>query len=447
VTIEDQTYDYVSLLKGGFPTKEVWYLSTDGLAYTQMTSKHAEQLLNGRMVQAPLDTTASADNDWVQANTSGGMATLGGGGLLAAPDSGSEWALFDGRTDSWSSYRLPDGQEPDGLFQVGSAGRIHNVVPASGGDSFDYRVSADGGQTWKTTSVALPKGHTIEELDFRANRAAGVAAVAMRTQHGTGDQDLVYKLDLREDRSTLERLYDVGLGDADATGGVGNDVRFDFESVTIFPDGRVAVSFLDSTTGAKGDTAPAVAVEESTVLGGKVRTEPDVPPVLGQPYVTYTFDDGADGWSTAGLPTWSRSAPGVRDGADDPMTSAFALEGPTQYVDNVDATLTSAPILTPAGGTVLEFWLKLDTEPGFDLVSAQWSVDGKTWQQLGEYSGRNDGYPNWQCLTRLPRPAPKVPVSPTQEAVRGSGRRSWRCRLARAHFRALLTQLNVESNM
>ncbi len=400
VTVGGQTYEYVSFVKGGYPTKEFWFMSTDGLHYTEITSKMLDQIRGGREVTGPLPTTAGAINDWAQPNTNGRMTALGGGGLLAAPDSGADWGLFDGTDASWASYLGPDGAAPNGLYQVDSAGRVHRVAPTQGNGGFEYAISPDGGVSWRSATVSLPDGFSIEEWDFRAHRAAGVAAVAMRAQGPEADQDLVYKLDISRDTARLVRSYQVGLGDLDATGGVGNDVRFDFETVAIFDDGRVAVSFLDSTTGPEGDARPAMAIEGDTVLGGRVPpSDPDVPPVLGEPYVTYTFDADAEGWQAAGVPTWSRSAPGAANGADDPAGASFGMEGPTQYVDNVDATLTSPPIAAPAGATVLEFWLKSDTEPGFDGVTAEWSADGTTWQSLGQFFGRSEGYPGWQKVT------------------------------------------------
>jgi hypothetical protein len=268
VTVGGTTYPYVSLIKGGFPTKEFWYLSTDGLNYTEITSKMLDQITNGRTVRGALPTAGGAINDWAQPNSNGGMTALGDGGSLASPDSGNEWGLFDGTSASWSAYRLPDGSQPTGRFQADSAGRVHNLVPTAGGDGFDYRISGDGGTSWKTVHLALPEGFTIEEYDFRANRSAGVAAVALRAAGPKADQDLVFKLDISGDTPRLTRRYNVGLGDLNATGGVGNDVRFDFESVTVFGDGKVAVAFLDSTTGTPGDPRPAVAIEGDTVLGG-----------------------------------------------------------------------------------------------------------------------------------------------------------------------------------
>jgi hypothetical protein len=407
VTIGGQAHEYVSFVKGGVP-KEPWFYSTDGLNYTAVTSKDLDRLLSGAETQARLPTAPNPDSDWVQPNTNSGMTQLGAGDLLASPDFLAEWALLEGETFAWSSYRFPDGSEPEGIFQTDSAGRVHNVIPSEDRAAFDYRVSADGGQTWKTTTVDLPSHHSINEIDFRANLVAGVAAVAMRARDGLSgnDQDLVYKFDITGTAPRLARLYEVGLGDVAAVAGVGNPVRFDFESVTVFADGRVAVSFLDSTTtmhhpvhGTEGP-APAMAIEGTTTLGPRIPPPPEeVPPVLGEPYASYTFDESAEGWTASGIPTWSRGAPGTKTGTDDPSTASFGIEGPTQYVDSMNASLTSPPIGTDAGQTVLEFWIKGDIEDGFDFVDVEWSADGANWVPISRFTGQNDGYPSWSKLT------------------------------------------------
>lgn len=56
-------------------------------------------------------------------------------------------------------------------------------------------------------------------------------------------------------------MYEVGYGNLGATSGVGNSVRFDIEAVALLPDGRVAVSFHDDTTG--GDPAMAIELGDS----------------------------------------------------------------------------------------------------------------------------------------------------------------------------------------
>jgi hypothetical protein len=78
------------------------------------------------------------------------------------------------------------------------------------------------------------------------NKAAGVSALALRINN----QDWVYKFDITGDTAKLMRRYRVGLGDNPAGSGIGalTSPRMDFQTVAIFADGRVACSFLDSTT-------------------------------------------------------------------------------------------------------------------------------------------------------------------------------------------------------
>jgi hypothetical protein len=355
-TIDGETVPYVSFLKGGWPSKELWYWSKDGLNYTNVSSKIVDQTLSGAAART-VATTARADADWNQPNTNGGMTTLGDHALLAAPDypsSNTAWSLFDGKAFAWVPVELGDGTTPSGLFQVDSAGRLHNVLPQ--GSRFTYRWSADNGATWKTLDVALPDGSAIEEIDFRANRAAGVAAVLVRAQdNGTGsDFDMVYKLAIGKRDSTpkLERSYRVGLGDLNATSGVGNDVRMDFQTVTIFPDGRVAVSFLDSTTENSGP-APALAIELSTKVGKKIAGEPAPPPAgTAQPPISTTV---------------TVLAPGAGERIVGATSSAFEFDVPAGADDA--AMVAQATPLLPAD---LDLYLQRQIGPGVwsgDLAS------------------------------------------------------------------------------
>ncbi|MGH2729492.1 MAG: hypothetical protein ACRDJI_02665, partial [Actinomycetota bacterium] len=260
-TIDGQKVPYISFVKGAWPSKELWFYSTDGLDYTRVSSKFVDRTLRG-VEEKDLQVAANDEFDWIQPNTNGRLTPLGNGGALAGPDSpfSDEWALLDPEELRWSGFRFEGGKQPEGRFQVDSAGRLHNVIPKRA--KFKYGISSNGGHTWRTISVPLPKRHVIEEVDFRANREVGVAAVAIHShdRRSDNDRDLLYKFDIRSDTATLLRSYDVGLGDINGASGVGASIRFDFETVAIFPDGRVAMSFYDSTTG----NVPAVAIERKT---------------------------------------------------------------------------------------------------------------------------------------------------------------------------------------
>jgi hypothetical protein len=271
ISIDGTTYPYVSFLKGGYPSKELWLYSTDGLQYLNASSKFLDDEQNG-MKSGPLPVVRTATADWTQGNSNTGLAALGGGSALAAPDEISSWSLLDPGSMTWWGYQLPGNVDPQGLFQVDSGGRVNNVVPE--GDGFDYRLSGDGGKTWRSVHVALPAKYSIDQIDFRANRSVGIGAVVIHALNSdTGnDQDWVWKFSIAGPQPVLLRRYNVGLGDAGSAAGVGNSVRMDFQTIAIFADGRVAVSFLDSTTHYPSPTTgqdqprPALAIEQDTRL-------------------------------------------------------------------------------------------------------------------------------------------------------------------------------------
>ncbi len=260
-------YPYITFVKGAYPSKEAWLMSYDGLTYVQAESKLVDRTLTGSAVKAPLEINVAEWADWAQPITETGIVPLGNGGALAGPDFPSltyDFSLFNPKKMSWDKYTFPNGEDPQGRIQIDSKGRIHNVIAdlAERPSSFVYRVSGDGGATWQETTVSTPAGERIEELDFKSNGALNLAAVAVRAQRENGnDRDIVFKLDTAA-APRVTRTYDVRRGDAGATSGVGNSVRFDFESVALLPDGRVALSFLDSTTNRR----PGMAIELGTDL-------------------------------------------------------------------------------------------------------------------------------------------------------------------------------------
>lgn len=303
LTVNGQTYPWVSFVKGGWPSKEEWLYSTDGLTYLAASSKFVESLI-GPSNNSALAPAVAPEMDFIQANGGMGLTPLGGGRALAAPDfPGGGYTLLNPDNMRWEDYRFPSG-EPDGQFHADSRGRLHNVVAGESG--FEYRISENGGSTWHSTSVTVDGN--IEEIDFRVLGGLGVAAVATHVGSGSVDKDLLFKIDVRTGRPAVLRSYAVGKGDAIAGSGVAEQgTRYDFESVALFPDGRAVVSFVDSDTGG----APAIAIETSEPLppgfaggvpspaGGTPGSVPVLPGVLGD-------EKGSDA---------SPQTPGVTDSA------------------------------------------------------------------------------------------------------------------------------------
>lgn len=258
------TAPYLSFVQGGTGVKDPLWVSTDGLSYIDSSSFIVDGQIDTPVVQwFPIQADASFD--WIQPIRAAPVTGLGAGRALAA----GNW-LLNPQDRRWDQWRLPDppNATPPTYIQIDSAGRINHVRSITGG--FEYRISTDGGQTW-TTSGLIPFSLGSPN-DFRANYAAGVAAIALRI----GNQDWVYKLDISGNTARLIRRYLVGLGDTVAVSGVQVPPRprYDFKSIAILPDGRVVHSFLDSTTfwhppgvsGVNGIVGPANAIEGETAL-------------------------------------------------------------------------------------------------------------------------------------------------------------------------------------
>ena len=268
ITVNGAKVPYVVFVDG-YPHSGTLLYSTDGLTYLQTSDPSLDQQVGGETVPK-LQTKGDRSLDWVQPNSQSPIVPLGGGSALAPPGLFSEaWSVLDPKTLRWHAVEL-DAGELAGRYQVDSKGRLHNVRNAPTG--VEYRISTDGGRTWKSTILTLPKDTFVPTgmmLDFRANRRLGLAAVAMHVRSGETDGDLVFKVDISSDKPKALQMYEIGLADIDAAAGVGQQIRFDFETVAILPSGKIAVSFLDSTTGpiyhlaelALDRLGPAVAVE------------------------------------------------------------------------------------------------------------------------------------------------------------------------------------------
>ena len=134
-----------------------------------------------------------------------------------------------------------------------------------------------------------------------------------------------------------------------------------------------------------------------TKLPVPVEPPPTPTPTVGERYAAYDFEADAQGWTTSGVPSWQRGAPGHGSaGADASGGSSYGVAGDVGYLDNMDTSLVSPTIATQSGPALAEFWMKLDTEGGYDTVAAEWSRDGSTWETLATYSGKNDAHPAWE---------------------------------------------------
>lgn len=249
-TVGAVTAPYLTVMRGGWPLKEFWYYSLDGLNYFVPGSRLLDEIARAG-VQKALAPAADPAADYYQSHMSAGVFPVPGVGALSTDDtffSGDPMSLMQAPDLRWSSFRFKSGKSPmrAGGFATDSVGRLHNVVVSEDGDSFLYQLSADGGRSWHGETIEPPGGATVEHVDFKANGSLGLTAVAVHAQGDSFDQDLVYTFSTESGRPFLERRYHLGAGDADFTAGLGASVRMDFTNLVIFPDGRIATSFKDA---------------------------------------------------------------------------------------------------------------------------------------------------------------------------------------------------------
>jgi len=175
------------------------------------------------------------------------------GGLIFPSYYNNGNAAFMDTSLSWNELAV---QFPSEYCQIDSSGTIHCV--ANSGTSFTHYKSTDGALTWENYTYDMGDvASQIEEWEFQANGELDLFVLNVRYQSASGpDVDTVYHVrGYSEDMSPDTFTY-IGQGDLDSTSGAGNDIRFDFASLGILPDGGVVVAYHDST-----DPDPLFAVE------------------------------------------------------------------------------------------------------------------------------------------------------------------------------------------
>lgn len=245
------TVPYLTVLRGAYPSKDVWLYSTDGLNYERFGNAGLESLIPGA-APAPVSVAPNADLDWTQGHPQSKVTPLANGGLGFGP--GCEVART--RTDAtWACIDAPDEMADASRVLVDSRGWIHAFAVNT--SYVMYRVSTDGGATWEADARAYPDGLRGGEYDVKVSAVAGKAALAVHAQ-GTGfDQDVILEWDVTDaDPAYLGALL-LGNGDLDFGAGITEaGERFDFSTLTFLPGGKLAASFGDAEF-----AAPALAIE------------------------------------------------------------------------------------------------------------------------------------------------------------------------------------------
>ncbi|MDQ1689651.1 MAG: hypothetical protein QOK42_2626 [Frankiaceae bacterium] len=268
-TIGGTKYPFATIIRGGGVTKSLEVISGDGLDYSTPSIPSQEAtgsefpLFRPRVVKNP-------DADFWQPNPGTYTLPLNAGGVLLFKNGDDDFpcvaARLDQTTAKWGCVRLP--WIPRGTVRQDSRGWLTEVVPSA--QSLSLALSTDGGKAWKSIDITVPEGRRLEGgsdplHDVKVNGKAGIAAISVRADDSAGrGQDMVFVVDVKRAQPRLLRTYYLGKGDINTGIGVGTTSnRFDFCSVTVFPDGKIAASFDDSTTPdyKKLDTVPATKTD------------------------------------------------------------------------------------------------------------------------------------------------------------------------------------------
>jgi len=233
------TYPWASIVVSNFWQDAV--VSLDGLTYVQL----AEPDSAVGSVEFDLDYEPGPEYDYQAPHREIRGHPLPDGGLLLPRYFGDDNALL--QTDlTWTRHRPVEGDPiPAEHLVIDSTGALHSCEVS--GTTLTYHLSMDGGRTWNPQEISLPEGGTVEEWEFQADGVNDVAYVYMRAQVDTTDVDYLWHIWDYSESQEPDWMTLIGQGDLDATSGAGNDVRFDFASLAITPEGSAVVSYMDTT--------------------------------------------------------------------------------------------------------------------------------------------------------------------------------------------------------
>jgi hypothetical protein len=165
-------------------------------------------------------------------------------------------AYLDTSLNWWTGVTLNGSSLPSQYCSFDSSTALHCVSASQA--SLMHMMSWDGGETWENRTYNLSEKATeIEEWEFHSSGVHDLFVLNVRFQSADGpDVDVAYHV--REFSQSMEpdMLTYLGQGDLDSTSGAGNDIRFDFASMGILPDGGSFIAYHDST-----DPDPLFGVE------------------------------------------------------------------------------------------------------------------------------------------------------------------------------------------
>jgi len=265
---------------GGGITKDIDTLSADGLDYSDPSFFYYDET-QAAPGSFRIPVVRNPDADWWQPHPGTRTLPLTAGGLLRfgntddlTGNSACDVARLMPASSTWRCVHMK--AKFQGVVRQDSRGYLTEVYPAGGDRALVLATSRDGGVHWRHTTLRPPAAagtqlETSDMYDVVANGRLGQAVVTARFDDAKHlGHDVVFRVDTRRAQPRLRTTYLVGKGDLqtanDVTGSLGS--RFDYESVALLPDGRIVVTFDDSTCAAPTARDPNHRAPQVAILTG-----------------------------------------------------------------------------------------------------------------------------------------------------------------------------------
>ncbi len=231
-------------------------ISTDGLNYDYFPFPDRDADLD--VVQVNLTATdLGMEWDYTKPHKEMRAFPVPSGGLYF-PDyfvNGDD-AYLDTNLDWYKAETMEGNSLPSEYCAFDSSGALHCVVREN--MVLRHQLSWDGGESWLNQSYNISEmASDIEEWEFHSNGEHDLFVLNVRYQSSDGpDVDVAWHVREYSQSLVPDQLTYLGLGDLDSTSGAGNDIRFDFASMGILPDGGSFIAYMDSS-----DPDPLFGVE------------------------------------------------------------------------------------------------------------------------------------------------------------------------------------------
>ena len=232
-------------------------LSTDGLNYDYFAFPDRDANLDEMSVDLNfVDANLGVEWDFTKPHKEMRAFPVPSGGLYF-PNyfvNGDD-AYVDTNLDWWKATTKEGNSLPSEYCAFDSSGALHCLSVA--GTTIQHQVSWDGGENFTLQNYTHETASEIEEWEWHSQGENDLFVLAVRYQEAGGpDKDVAYHA--REYSESLEpdQMTWIGLGDIDSTSGAGQDIRFDFASMGILPDGGAVIAYHDNS-----DPDPLFAVE------------------------------------------------------------------------------------------------------------------------------------------------------------------------------------------